>query len=662
MHCKFTDQSRRLASIWLAVVSAISGCSVFNPNRWDESTAADAAYYRQLVTDLSADSMQGRGAGTAGLDRARDYIVEAFKTARLQPAFTIQGQTSFTQPFEITLGVRAKHQSLTIGTNNIDSDSPAKAGEQFNVLGFSAGGAFEGEAVFVGYGIIAEAHEYNSYAGIGPDGLQGKIVVAFRYEPQGPDGKSLWAGHDGRPGRWSEAASLLRKAQWATNHGAAALLVVNPPSQDQGNLKSTQRSSAPDRAAIPVLHITTSLFEKMLKLAGRDPGQVVPVYQDRANRGQPVIELLDTVVVQGRVELEYPQTTIANVAGVLPGCGDLAEEVVVLGAHYDHLGYGEVGSLSREHAVHPGADDNASGVGGVVGLAKWLSRASHKPNAGDVAAKIDVGGCIHPCLGTDCAARTVLFVAFSGEERGLLGSNYLMKHLDDLNLKSQQMVAMINFDMIGRMKNQKLHIIGTGSADRWDALITKTSHRSGLDIKADIQPFGGSDHMSFLVHEVPAVHIFTGSHGDYHRISDTADKINILGALKVMNLVKKLLQELRTQPQNLVFENIPGNHLFAAGQAHGEAAGAFLGIVPDYTSINGDQGCVLSGVVPASPANQAGLRADDVIVRWNDTPVTNVRSLSARLGESRPGEKIVIQIRRDDQLMPISVTLGQRSR
>jgi hypothetical protein len=537
------------------------------------------------------------------------------------------------------LGVRVKHQSLAVGPSGDDPGSPATAGEQFNALGFSADGVFEGQAVFVGYGIIDEAHEYNSYAGLDEGALQGKIFVTFRYEPQGSDGKSLWAGHDGRPGRWSQAASLLSKAQWAADHGAAALLVVNPPSQDQGNLKSTRRSVAADRASIPVLHIGTDFFDRMLTLTGRNPDKVIPVYQDRADRGEPVFESLGPVVVQGRVELEYPQATIANVAGVLPGSGDLAEEFIVLGAHYDHLGYGQVGSLSRVHAIHPGADDNASGVVGVIGLARWLSQINRSVSA----------------------QRSVLFIAFSGEERGLLGSSYLMKHLEDLRIQSRQMVAMINFDMIGRMAGRKLHVIGVGSADRWDPLITHAARGSGLDVQTDLQPFGGSDHMSFLTHEIPALHIFTGSHSDYHRTSDTADKINAPGALKVMRLIKTLLQSLRTQPQRLAFKHSPGSSLFAADQVHG-GSGAFLGVVPDYASMDGDQGCALSGVVPGSPAKTAGLRANDVILRWNDKPVANVRGLSARLNESQPGDEIVIQVQRGGKLMQITVTLSQRSR
>jgi len=649
MRCNFTDKKWWSALVWLTALSAIGGCGAATVGRWDEVSADEVADYQRIVTDLSDDSMQGRGAGTAGLDLARDYIVERFNSAGLKPAFTLDGQPSFTQPFEINLGVRAKHQSLTIGASGSDPGLQTKAGDQFNALGFSANGAFEGETVFVGYGIIDEAHDYNSYASVDEGTLQGKVVVAFRYEPQGPGGKSLWAGDDGQPGRWSQAASLLRKAQCAADHGAAALLVVNPPSQDRGNLKSTRHSVAADRAAIPVLHISAGLFDHMLKQAGRDPDKIIPVYQDRADRGQQAVESLGAVVVQGRVELEHPQATIANVAGVLPGCGDLAEEFIVLGAHYDHLGYGEVGSLSREHAIHPGADDNASGVAGVIGLAKQLSQTDHSPGVGRVMG------------GATGARRTVLFIAFSGEERGLLGSSYLMKHLDDLHLQSRQMVAMINFDMIGRMTGRKLHVIGIGSADRWEPLITQAARGSGLDLQMDVQSFGGSDHMSFLTHEVPALHFFTGSHSDYHRTSDTADKINAMGALKVMGLVGTLLEDLRTQPQRLAFQHTPGSSLFAAGQAHG-GGGAFLGVVPDYASMDGDQGCALAGVVPGSPAKAAGLRADDVIVRWNDKPVANVRSLSARLGESQPGDEIVVQVQREGKLTQVTVTLGQRSR
>ncbi len=581
--------------------------------------------------------MEGRGAGTAGLDAARDYIADRFRSAGLEPAFKIDGQPSYTQPFEIKLGVVVREQSLSAGGGEAVAAIPEQA---FNAMGFSGSGSFEGPAVFVGYGIVNPDEGYDSYRGVPGDGLKGKVAVAFRYEPQDSDGKSLWAGRGDAAGPWTESASLLKKAQWAAQHGAAALLVVNPPSQDQGDLKSTQRSMGEESSPVPVLHVSAAWFDGLIGLTGRDAGKVVQAYQRRANQGVGAPELLAGVTVRGRVELEHPKAMVHNVAGVLRGRGALADEVVVVGAHYDHLGYGEIGSLAKgqdKGRIHPGADDNASGVAAVVLLAERFISLQRPADAGG-------------------PRRTLLFIAFSGEERGLLGSSYTLNNLDQLGVEQEQIVAMVNFDMIGRMRGRKLYAMGLGTGDGFEQLLDRANEPLGLNLRNDAQSFGGSDHASFQFREVPAVHLFTGSHSDYHRPSDTVDKVNAEGGVLAVALAERVIEMLDTQPERMAFVAPPGGA--SHGAVHG--SGAYLGVMPDYSSLDGDEGCMLAGTVPNGPAKAAGLQSGDTILTWNGKPVRNVRGLMTRLGEDKPGDEVVLQVRRDGKLIKLTVTLGRR--
>ncbi len=637
-------RQRWSVAIWLCVVVAVGCAGATGTAQQRARRDTEGRLFHKVVADLSDPLMQGRGAGTQGLDRARDYVVARFEAAGLEPGFVINSQRSYTQPFEVSLGVAVQHQSLELlATDGGGHAQQWKGSEDFTALGFSATGAFEGDAVFVGYGIVDPDHDYDSYSGLGDGALAGKVAVTLRYEPSDQTGKSLWAGGDGQPGRWTQSASLLNKARWAAQHGAVALLVVNGPKQDRGDLKSLSRSTADELAAIPVLHVRPVVLERMIQATGRDPQTVIGVYEQRADAGNTGPDELAGVVVRGDVALQQRSTMIENVAGVLPGHGSLADEVVVVGAHYDHLGYGEVGSLSGQNAVHPGADDNASGVAGVVLL---MQRMSGSTVVDDDAQP----------------RRAVVFVAFSGEERGLLGSAYLMKHLDDLGLRADQIAAMVNLDMIGRLEGKKMHVIGTGSGDRWRELLQAAARGVGVELELSERSFGGSDHMSFLVRDVPAVHFFTGSHSDYHQVTDTAEKIDVPGSLRVVDVLHRLVKRLRDDPRRLTYVYDPGSMAHSVTQTTHGSGGAFLGIMPDYASMDGDAGCELSGVVPGSPAKAAGLAADDVIVAWNGDRVRSVRGLSAKLRDSKPGDDVVLSVCRGGKLIELRVTLGQRSR
>lgn len=614
--------------------------------------------FAQTVADLAAPTMEGRGPGTAGLDRARDYLVDRFGELALEPAFRVDGQPSFTQPFTAVTGVQAKHQTLEMLDPQGRVLTPAKQGEHFNALGFSASGAFVGPVAFVGYGIVDEKHGYDSYAQADPEALRGRVAIAFRFEPQDPTGKSLWAGREGRLGPWTEAASLVNKARWAAQRGAAALLVVDPPVQDHGDLKSTRYSFDAAPASIPVIHIRSGLFRAILAQAGRDPQSTLEAYQEQANRGGGSVDPVDGAVLRGRVEIETQTATLANVGGLVRGSGSLADQIVVVGAHYDHLGFGDAGRLGPENVIYPGADDNASGTAGLLLLARRAVERSDR--SADTPPGHQRGAAARTPVED---RRTILFVAFSGEERGLLGSSYLVKHEDQLNLDEHSAVAMINLDMIGRMRGDRLFALGVGSGDLWERWLAEAAAETGLSLSRDPVAFGASDQLPFYNDKIPVLHLFTGVHDDYHRPTDTPEKINAEGGGRVVQLVDALLQRACTGSEPIAFvpdATAVDPHGLGMAAGAGGPTTAYLGVVPDYATLYGNDGCAIAGVSPGSPAQAAGLQAGDVILKWNQTEVGNVYGLSAALRASSPGDPVTLTVRRGDQTLEFQAALGRR--
>lgn len=494
-------------------------------------TARQLQTFGQIVVDLSHPVMEGRGVGTDGLEQARNYLIARFKAAGLLPAFG----NRYVQPFTVDLGPQVKQQLLELADANGQITPEWFKDGQYSVLGMSADDAFEGQAVFVGYGSISEENNYDSYMDAEPDTLAGKIAIAFRYEPMDECGRSLWTG---RHSNWTQAAHSIRKANWAAEHGAVALLVVNPPWLPlTGPLQSTQFAATATRADIPVFHIRQSLVETMLRKAGRDPLAALNYWQHHANRNTLKIDQLEGVFVRGESRLDDSGIMVENIGGLVAGVGVLADEVVLVGAHYDHLGYGEVGSFMAAPRVHPGADDNASGCAALAMLAERFGQRS----------------VIDSPIEGQLPRRTIVFTAFTGEERGLLGSGHLVEHLGDLGIELEQIVAMINMDMIGRMRSDKVMIGGVGTSDQWQSLIDSANESVDLNIETWGSGRGPSDHTTFYNARVPVLHFFTGVHKDYHRPSDTADKINAEGGMRVVELVDHIVMDLWTEWSRLAF-------------------------------------------------------------------------------------------------------------
>jgi hypothetical protein len=319
---------------------------------------------------------------------------------------------------------------------------------------------------------------------------------------------------------------------------------------------------------------------------------------------------------------------VKNVIGVIPGRGSLAEQVVVLGAHYDHLGFGGAGSLDPDSVgvVHNGADDNASGTAALLETARILTgRAADN-------------------------ARTIVFVAFTAEELGLIGSDYYVKHPARPN---EATYAMVNLDMVGRLADNKLVTVGTGSAEELGMLLDSVNTVNGFELSQLDDPWGRSDHSSFYTAKIPVVHLFTDTHPDYHRTTDDWDKINVYGAARVAWLAADLGWSFATRRDALSYSEVPQPVQTVAG-----GYGAYLGTIPDMSSTPG--GVRLNGVRTDSPAEHAGMRTGDILVQLGEHEVKDLYGMTDALGAHKPGDVVKIVVLRDGDRVELTATLGKR--
>ena len=319
---------------------------------------------------------------------------------------------------------------------------------------------------------------------------------------------------------------------------------------------------------------------------------------------------------------------VANVVGILPGRGALKDQAVVVGAHYDHLGYGGFGSLDADsvHVVHNGADDNASGTAALIEVAQLLQPRS--------AAN----------------ARSVVFVAFTGEESGLIGSDYYVKNPV---VPNDSTFAMINMDMVGYLKDNRLTAFGAESAEEFISLLDSVNAPYGFQIAASGDGYGRSDQQSFFVEKIPVLHFFTGTHENYHRTTDDVEHINADGAARVASLVADMTWNLATREVPLSFVDAAPPQMTTGG-----GYGAYLGTIPDMSESPG--GVRLTGVRAGGPAEQAGIQGGDIIVAIGDFEVADLYGMTDALRELKPGDKVTIRVQRGDQVLELEATLGTR--
>jgi Tol biopolymer transport system component len=562
------------------------------------------------VRALAADEMEGRGLGTAGLRRAADYVEKRVRGLGLAPAFA----SGYRQPVKVKTGV-----ALADG-NALDGMAAA----DWTPLGASSSGSFAGEVVFVGYGVEAPPVGYRELDGVD---LQGKVALMLRYEPQERDPASPF---DGRaPSRWS---SLRYKVHQARQRGASAVVFVAGPLQDEGKDKlPVLANDGPESpAGLPVLQLRTSAAQRLLAPSGLDLARFQKdVDRDLRPRSRPT-----GVRMAGRVALRATYAEAENVAGLLPGRGRLAGETVVIGAHYDHLGLGGERSLRpNERAVHNGADDNASGTAAVLAAAGRLTALLR--DAPD--------------------RRAVVFALFTAEEVGLGGSAAFVASPPR---PIGSTVAMINLDMVGRLRDDQLVAFGTESAADWTAAVEPLAGELGLRLKSSGDGYGPSDQTSFYAARVPVLHFFTGAHEAYHTPDDDVHTIDFAGGARVAELTARVGRELalgRLTPRYARASAAPA----ARGDSRGY--GAYLGTVPDYRAMGGETGGVLlADVRPGGPAAAAGIRGGDRLVELAGTRIDNLYDMTYALQDHRPGETVTAVVLRESQRVSLKATLGTR--
>lgn len=578
----------------------------------DERSAVEDRLRRD-VTFLASDECEGRGIHTKGIDRAADFIAGEFQKAGLKPPAANAG---YFQPFTVAGSAKLGGPHTLSLRGPLGQEIELKADAHFRPAGLSAKGQVAAPVVFVGYGVTADNLQYDDYRGVD---VAGKIVIMLRKTPR-PE--NAYVPFDGAQVAFH--AGLETKLVKADLHKAVAVLFVNDretarngdPLMDFGY---TAASGSP--AGVPVLHVRRSVVEPLIQSAAGRTLSDVEAEIDRTLRPQSVA--LAGWEAQLDVRVDRTVTPVKNVIGVVEGAGRLAKETVVVGAHYDHLGYGGTRSslaTDKTPQIHYGADDNASGTTALLELAR---RFGGQPPAGD--------------------RRRVVFIAFSAEEIGLIGSaHYCKKPLFPL----ESTTAMLNLDMVGRLRpnpatnRDRLYVEGSGTAKHFDGLLDELAKKHDFELAKSASGHGPSDHASFYTQKIPVIFYWTGNHADYHKPSDTADKINVAGMHKVVRLSEETLLHLATAPERPEYVYLPPRSMGGL-----RSSGPRLGIVPNYAE--DVEGVLLDGVTDGGPAAKAGLKAGDRIVAIGDKPVRNVNSYMVVMAAYKKGQALEVTFLRN---------------
>ncbi len=547
-----------------------------------ETTQAD--HYKELVDYLADDAREGRGIGTKGLADAADYVQKQLVEAGVEPG--VDGK--WRQTFEVTTDVkRGDKTSLALDGKPIAADA-------FAGMAFSSQQPVTGSVVDMGWGITDEAIKRDDYKG---KDVKGKIVLVHRFAPPEPTGAKA------DPVALAAAGDLRKKAFVAHNHGAIGMLVVDDgdPKQDEAPLPTLSPESAGEHgdAGIPVVVVKRTALVNKPRAASIT------------------------------VELQTVRAPTDNVVGVIrAGAANKLPGAIVLGAHLDHLGMGGGGNAldPNVHAVHNGADDNASGVAALIEAAQLIAKQK----------------------GT--LQRDVYIIAFSGEEEGDLGSDFYTKHAD-----MKGVVAMINMDMVGRMRNNHLIVNGGESAPEWKELVQPACDAVRVDCTIGGSGYGPSDHMSFYIAGVPVLFMFTGNHLDYHTATDDADKINAAGGARVAMIAADVAMRVANRSGALTYVKAPPEQTFGDIRH----TGASLGTVPSYSEDpNQPPGVQLSDVVPGGAAAKAGLKGGDRIIRVGTVDIRGINDLMFVLQSAKPGTDTKITFVRDGKEQTVNATFG----
>ncbi len=535
---------------------------------------------RRDVEVLASPELAGRMTGTEGERKAAVYL--GGRLADLG-ALPLPGHETYELPFEFTAGTRDAGTTLVV--RDAAGEQRWAGADLVQALSFSESGAVTAPAVFAGYGLVVPegaGSAYDSYAGLD---VEGKIVVVLRYYPEDADAQLR--------AELARYAGLRYKALQARERGAAGLVVVTGPhSPRAGEVVAMTFDAAVAGSGIVAASVAGPVARRLLAASGRDLEELQVGLDD----GNPHVAgfALEGTEITLDVEVEREQRSAANVVGFLPGAGAASEPWVVLGAHYDHLGTGRsansLADAAEADAIHPGADDNASGAAAVLAAGEELGRGER--------------------------ARNVVLAFWSGEELGVLGSTQFLR---EAVLPPAEIAAYLNLDMVGRLRDNRLTLQAAGSSDSWPRLVEQVNVPVGFDIALVDDPYLPTDATPFYQADVPTLNFFTGSHDDYHKPSDTADKVVYEELERVAHFAALLARRLADEPEPPELVEVAPT---GSGGGDRDSLRAFTGTIPDYASQS--EGLRLSGVIEGGPAAAAGLAAGDVIVEFAGVSIANI--------------------------------------
>lgn len=578
---------------------------------------------QEHVEFLADDSLEGRMTGSKGSKLAADYIVQNFKQLNLQPAGEEDG---FFQTFEFNAGSKVILEEnkfhLTRHVEGIEEHLEFKVEEDFLPFSFSNNGVVEAEVAFVGYGLSETSESgYNSYAGID---VKDKIVIALRYVPEGVS--------DERRQQLIRFAGIRYKAIQARENGAKAFLTVaGPNSPNTGKVIPITFDNRSADCGIVAASISDTVANTILATVGKDLKEVQSGL-DIENPHHVGQFLIPNVKIKIVASLEKVKKSDNNILAMLPPTNQSDEnEYIIVGAHYDHIGYGEVGSMAKgdeKTKIHNGADDNASGTALVLKLAEMFTAdRQHEPEK---------------------FKRGIIFALWSGEELGLIGSTY---YVNEPTIPLENAAGYINFDMVGRLRNNKLILHGIGSSPIWTKYIEKRNVLVGLNLNLVIDPYMPTDVTAFYPKKVPVLNFFTGLHNMYNRPSDDPDTLNYAGLERITNLAYGIISDLISAEERPEYLEVARNQ---SEEGSRDNLRVYLGTIPDYATE--DEGVKLSGVRTGGPADKAGIKSGDIIVKLGEKKVTNIYDYTYALDGVKVGEPMKIVVIRDGKQVELKIT------
>lgn len=559
------------------------------------------------IAYLASDDLEGRKPGTPTGNQAADYIADHFR----QMGLDLLGDDG-KQYFEVI-------NSVSLGESNsfIAPGVEGIAGENFTPTAFSMSTSLTAKLTFGGYGFFIDSDTltWDDYAEVN---TKDSWVIILRGTPENGNGGSKYGRH----------ASLRKKLLVARDHGAKGVIFVSGPKFDADDeLIDLNIERNLSQATLPVLHIKRELADKLLAESGRTIAELEGSLDETL---APVKVDLD-VELSVTTDVILNEVTTQNVVALLPGSDPkLKDEYIVIGAHYDHLGWGGKGSGSRRPdttAIHNGADDNASGVAAVIEIAEKLA------------------------LGKNSPKRSILFMAFGAEEMGLLGSKFFTSNP---LIDKSQIKQMFNLDMVGRLDPEKptLTVGGTGTGLGIETFLLDQAVDRDFQLSTTPDGYGPSDHASFYVEDIPVLFFFTGITEEYHTPADDLETINIAGEKAIADFAYDLISDLASRDEMFVFQEA-GPKGPSKGGKRGKVK---MGIIPDFAAANAN-GFLLGGVVPGGPAALAGMKMGDVMIALEGQSIMNIYDYMSRMGEVKPGQRVTVEVMRGEEKLILIVQL-----